>query len=134
MIRKITINIIWAALPILLLSCGKDSSPVLDPSLPPPLLYLPGNHATGQDTALDLSWTTVYEASDYDVQVAKDSVFSNVVSQDLHVTGTTAPVTQTVSGLLPAAVYYWHVRSRRTGRAVSAWTPCWTFKTVAATP
>jgi trimeric autotransporter adhesin len=134
MIRKIKINILWAVLPVLLLSCGMGSDPVLDHSLPPPLLYLPRNHATGQETTLDLSWTLVYQAVDYDIQVAKDSTFSNLIAQHLQIPGTTSPVTQSVSGLLPASVYYWHVRSRRTGRVVSEWTPVWTFKTIAATP
>jgi subtilisin-like proprotein convertase family protein len=67
-------------------------------------LVTPANLAVTQGTSLSLTWAADANASSYDVQLATDESFTNIVSA--------ATVTTTsfyVTGLLEATNYYWRV-------------------------
>jgi len=58
-------------------------------------------------SSLSASWTSVSSATSYDFQLASDSGFTNIISNQPNITGTST----TVSGLFPAT-YYGRVRSK----------------------
>ncbi len=67
-------------------------------------LVTPSNNATAQSTSLSLSWEAVTNALSYNVQVATDNAFSNIV-KSANVTATNYPAT----GLSQATDYFWRV-------------------------
>lgn len=67
----------------------------------------PANGATAQSTSLSLGWTADGNATQYDVEVATDAAFTNIIS-----TGTVSTNNYAVSGLLEATTYYWRVRPK----------------------
>jgi subtilisin-like proprotein convertase family protein len=70
----------------------------------PMALVSPANAATTQNTSLALSWNSNTNAQSYDVQLATDTAFTNVVQF-----GNTTATTFSVSGLLESTTYYWRV-------------------------
>ena len=71
-------------------------------------LGTPRNNATGVRTITDLTWTGVDGVDAYDVEVATDAGFSNVVAS-----GATSRTTFTLSSALNASTrYFWRVRAR----------------------
>jgi len=67
-------------------------------------LSTPANNATTQPLSVNLGWTAGANTTGYDIQVATDSGFTNIIS-----TGTVATTSYTVSGLSQATDYYWRV-------------------------
>lgn len=65
----------------------------------------PANMATGQNTSLTLTWSALSNAATYDVQVASDAGFTNIVSS-----GNVTVNTFTVAGLNQGTNYYWRVK------------------------
>jgi hypothetical protein len=97
-------------------SCASPSTPAV---------VSPANGATGVQFAAVLDWSDVTGAT-YDVQVATDTAFTNVVASS---TGLTAS-TWTVSPALNATTtYYWRVRSSNSCGGSSAWSSASAFTT-----
>lgn len=65
----------------------------------------PANNATAQSTSLTLGWPADANATNYDVEVATDAAFTNIISSANVTTNSYA-----LSGLLEATTYYWRVR------------------------
>jgi hypothetical protein len=95
-----------------------------------PTLVLPSNGATDQPVSLTLAWTQVSTAVSYHVQVATDIGFTSIVMQD----STVSDTQRVVSGLLNGTTYYWRVRAKNSGGAVSPWASYRSFTTIIAIP
>jgi len=90
----------------------------------PPSLVSPANGATNISTSPVLQWTSVPEATSYDVEVCTDSLCSLVV-RSANVTETTWQVSPALN---TATIYFWRARARN-ACGTSAWTPPWSFAT-----
>lgn len=94
-------------------------------SAPPAIVSLsqPANAATGVSTYPQYSWTGSLGA-DYDIEVATDSSFTNIVD---NASGLSGP--NHSGGLLQAqTTYYWRVRATN-NCGMSTWSPHFTFET-----
>lgn len=67
-------------------------------------LTSPADNAVGQGLSVNLTWAANANATNYDVQVATDNAFTNIISS-----GNTASTSYNVSGLNQAMDYYWRV-------------------------
>ncbi len=67
-------------------------------------LSTPANLATGQTTTLNLTWVADANATMYDIQVASDIAFTNIISS-----GTVTTTNYAVTGLAEGTNYYWKV-------------------------
>lgn len=70
-------------------------------------LTTPADQAVGQNTSVTLSWAANSNANAYDVQVATDNAFTNIINS-----GTSATNSYTVSGLSEATGYFWRVQPK----------------------
>ncbi len=95
-----------------------------------PTLASPTNNATGQPTALTLSWNSVSGALTYEVRVATAAGFGvATVSDQAGLTGVSA----TVAGLAGSTTYYWQVNATN-GAGTTAWSAAWSFTTTIGSP
>lgn len=76
-----------------------------------PSLASPAAGATGQALRPSLSWNAPSQAGTYEIQVATDVAFTNVVASASNLTGTSF---QPASDLSQATLHYWRVRSSNT--------------------
>ena len=90
-------------------------------------LSSPANGATGVAVAPALAWSAVSGASGYDIEVATDPDFLNVVAQATGLTGTSWTPSPSLN---PDTVYYWRVTANNTCGAGSM-SATWAFQTVA---
>jgi len=90
----------------------------------PPSLVSPANGATNISTRPVLQWTSVPEATSYDVEVCTDSLCSLMV-RSANVAETTWQVSPALN---TATIYFWRARARN-ACGTSAWTPPWYFAT-----
>ena len=67
-------------------------------------LSSPANNSIGQGVSLNLTWVADSNATSYDVQVATDLAFTNIISS-----GNSTTTSYAVSGLLEGTTYYWRV-------------------------
>ena len=74
-------------------------------------LSSPANSATGQSTQPTLTWTAATDALTYDVDVATDAGFTNVVHAVTGLKGLSYTVPTTLN---PTTAYYWRVTSDNT--------------------
>lgn len=74
------------------------------PNFAPVALTSPSNGAVTQPVALVLNWAADANATEYDVQIATDSAFANIITSATTVTNNYA-----VTGLSQATTYYWRV-------------------------
>ena len=88
-------------------SITKNVNFYLQLSLLPINLATPVNNAVTQNTTLNLTWIQEANASSYDIEIATDISFFNIINT-ANVTGTN----YTVSGLLSATDYFWRVRPK----------------------
>lgn len=86
-------------------------------------LTTPANAATGLSTSPILTWAANAAASSYDVQVATDAAFTNIIAST-NVTGTTASVT----GLNEITTYYWRVLPKNAG-CIGTFSSAFSFST-----
>ncbi len=95
------------------------------PSLSKPRLLSPKNRGTNISTTPSLTWSNVTGASTYEVQVATDSGFTNIVAS---MTGLTTPQWAVSPALSSGTTYFWHVMPVNAcgSGPVSA---TWSFKT-----
>ncbi|TDP58712.1 reprolysin-like metallopeptidase [Flavobacterium dankookense] len=68
------------------------------------VLVSPANNAIGQNVNLNLTWQTDLNATQYQVQVATDENFTNIVTS-----GTSSTTSFNVAGLAQATAYYWRI-------------------------
>jgi len=68
------------------------------------VLTTPADEAQGQGTTLNLGWEANANATFYDIQVASDEAFTNVIAS-----GTTNTTSFSVSGLAELTTYYWRI-------------------------
>jgi hypothetical protein len=90
----------------------------------PPSLVSPANGATNISTSPVLQWTSVPEATSYDVEVCTDSLCSLVV-RSANVAETHWQVSPALN---TAPIYLWRARARN-ACGTSAWTTPWYFAT-----
>ena len=111
--------------------CNKDTSPVnSNVSLKPPVLVQPANNAVDVAGNPILSWSQVTDATAYNCQVAKDSAFTVLVSNQPNLQNINLQLTK----LEITTTYYWRVNSS-IGKAVSAWaTSTFTTGTTSTVP
>lgn len=82
---------------------------VLNATLNAPTLSSPANAATGVNSNATLTWTSPGGAGiTYDVEVATDPAFTNIVSSATGVVGTS----YTATGLTSSTTYYWRVNAQ----------------------
>ena len=67
-------------------------------------LTSPANNSVAQPVSLNLAWVADSNATSYDVQVATDLAFTNIV-----VSGNSTTTNYTVSGLAEGTTYYWRI-------------------------
>ncbi len=90
-------------------------------------LSSPANGATGVVVAPSLTWSAVSGASSYDIEVATDPDFLDVVAQAAGLTGTSWTPSPSLN---PNTVYYWRVTANNTCGAGS-YSATWAFQTMA---
>ncbi len=79
-----------------------------------PALVAPRANVKSQAVALALTWNRADETATYDVQLARDAAYTNIVAST-----TTSATSFNVSGLAPNTKYYWRVRgTNRWGSSV----------------
>ncbi|HFA51197.1 MAG TPA: T9SS type A sorting domain-containing protein [Bacteroidetes bacterium] len=88
-------------------------------------LSSPANGATGVSQTPTLSWGAVAAADNYDVQLASDAGFTNLI---VNQTGVAATSYSVASGLTGNTTYYWRVRSAN-GCGTSAYSAAFSFTT-----
>lgn len=89
------------------------------------ILSAPANGATDQLFTPTLMWSTVASATDYDIEIATDQAFSNIIES-----GTTSNTSYTLTTSLSSFTdYYWRVKGRST--CDGAWSSSFHFKTIA---
>jgi photosystem II stability/assembly factor-like uncharacterized protein len=86
----------------------------------------PVNQAVGIDNSVvNLKWQPLTGASEYQWQVSDNPAFTGILTG---LSGTSDASTARVTGLDPAAKYYWRVRASKP--ALSRWSETWSFNTV----
>jgi uncharacterized delta-60 repeat protein len=93
-----------------------------------PILVSPANNATGLPVNLNLVWHKSTLAVNYRVQLATDSLFTNLVVNDSTLTDTIRAVT----GLANNTNYWWRVNAK-TAAGTSAYSTIWKFTTIVIT-
>lgn len=96
------------------------------PPLQAPELTNPSNGATNVSRSPSLMWEDVDEATSYNVQLALDNGFSNLIVDQSNVSNSFL----TVTGLDYETTYYWRVNSENS-ETVSEWSDVWSFTTMA---
>jgi murein DD-endopeptidase MepM/ murein hydrolase activator NlpD len=93
----------------------------VDP-LPGPALVAPGNGSNVDDTRPTFEWDPVSGTDYYQLRLAEDSSFTNVVRYNLGIHGTSWQLDN--QDLNPGDTYYWEVGS---ANPVGAWSEVWHF-------
>jgi hypothetical protein len=96
-----------------------------EPDFPsPPVLVSPQNGAVDESTYPILTWDDVQSAASYQLQVAADESFNNIVFDTPSVPNNYYQVGPLTLG----TQYFWRVKSRNTA-GVSDWSVVWNFRT-----
>ncbi|GEM_PF-567116 len=96
-----------------------------DATTPRAKLVSPSNGATELETSLTLSWESLSEISDYQVQVGTTSNFSDPL-----ISKTVSGTSHEISGLSKGLQYYWRVQATSDGISDN-WSSIWDFETKA---
>ncbi|RKH37702.1 endopeptidase, partial [Corallococcus llansteffanensis] len=91
-----------------------------------PSLSSPSSGATGVELLAALDWADVTGVAGYEVQVATDSAFTNVVRSANSLVASAWTVSP---GLTANTVYYWRVRALNSCGGTSSWTAASSFTT-----
>jgi hypothetical protein len=93
------------------------------------------NTVSGKSNAVALTWKRISKATIYDVKIALDSGFTEIVKSITTSSTTDDPVSVVVGpdtdnsvALSPGTTYYWRVRVNVAGPVKSAWSATRTFK------
>lgn len=90
------------------------------------VLTSPDSALTGASTSPELRWAALESTNQYQVQLATDEVFENIIRSEAGIEGTAYQI----SGLAANAEYFWRVRgSNITG--TGDWSEVWSFTTSA---
>lgn len=112
------------AVSVLLAGCDGHSPLVDEPVVAPeaPRLVSPGNGSDGVENAVELAWTADDTAETYELEVATDDAFSDVLLNiaDLRDSGFV------ITGLEVGREYSWRVRARNAA-GTSPWSAEFTF-------
>jgi hypothetical protein len=108
---------------------GRRSFTTFAATLSTPTLASPQNGASGVSIPSTLTWSTVTNATTYEVQISGAQDFSTVFIDDATLTSGS----KSASGLLYSTTYYWRVRAKSLS-GTSNWTDPWSFTTVVTTP
>ncbi|WP_159778749.1 reprolysin-like metallopeptidase, partial [Flavobacterium sp. 9AF] len=73
----------------------------------PVILATPANNANGVNTSINLVWNPSPAATSYDVQVATDNGFTNIISS-----GNVTTNSYTLNGLSQGTNYFWRVQAK----------------------
>jgi hypothetical protein len=92
-----------------------------------PATLSPANGSTGSSMNPVLSWTATAGTMTYRCQVAADSLFTQVATED----STLSTPQMQAKGLAANSTYWWRVQARNTAGA-SAYSPAWSFTTSSA--
>ncbi|PKL85416.1 MAG: hypothetical protein CVV22_08390, partial [Ignavibacteriae bacterium HGW-Ignavibacteriae-1] len=98
-----------------------------EPQLLPPVMTLPANNATDIVIDADLEWNSATGASSYDLQVASDASFNNIIENVNSLAATIYSLTN-----IPAdydSQYYWRLRSK-SATQTSDWSSGRNFTTI----
>ena len=90
-----------------------------------PTLNSPANNAVDQPATATLTWSTIANATAYDLQVSSTNDFSSLVAEKSSLSAATA----TVSWLVDNTTYFWRVRAKN-DVGTSDWTAPWSFTVV----
>ncbi|GAB1370191.1 hypothetical protein MASR1M45_02500 [Candidatus Kapaibacterium sp.] len=94
-----------------------------------PSLTTPTNNATGVATSPSFQWSSVNNATKYDLQVATSSSFTSPIINQINHTSTT----YNGSGLSNGTLYYWRVRAKN-DEQTGDWSSTNSFTTASAPP
>jgi hypothetical protein len=89
-----------------------------------PNLVSPVDNAVGVSISPNMRWHKVSHATHYTLQIASDSLFTDIISQDSLLTDTT----KTIIGLVVGAKCFWRVNATNTMGA-GAWSAVYNFTT-----
>ena len=99
-------------------------------SIPPtPVLASPTNGSTNELTNPTLTWNNAQGATSYNLQLALDSQFTNLVTNQSGLTSTTYNVPELTNG----TQYYWRVNAVNSS-GTSTWSESWSFTTTIPVP
>ncbi|MCX6153665.1 MAG: hypothetical protein NT007_05865 [Candidatus Kapabacteria bacterium] len=96
--------------------------------IPPPNLISPADGARGVKRKHDLVWNSVITATNYDYQVATDTLFSSIISTQTFIPDTTVNLT-----LQDYTQYFWRARAAA-GTAYGPWSKYRRYLTAVAPP
>ncbi len=102
---------------------GVDISGIL-----PPLLASPANNTYGVPTTPLFEWNATEGATNYNIQVATDANFLNIVIDQAGLEATSYQV-PAGSALLESNIYYWRVNGSDLEGNTSYWSRVWGFST-----
>lgn len=105
-------------------SCQKESNPINSVSLPTPTLVSPLDNSTNELVSPILIWNASNGASSYNLNIATDSGFTNIVIDKSKIKETSYNVT----GLNNSTFYYWRVQAINNSDK-SEWSEVWQFIT-----
>ena len=95
-----------------------------------PLLVSPKNDSMWVQQYSTFKWNNIPEASSYLVQIATDSLFTNIVLDYKNVTDSM----KQLDSLQPLTRYYWRVLATLNSPATSIWSQTWQFVTMPLLP
>lgn len=90
-----------------------------------PSLQVPSNGATDVPGTVNLEWTLLQGSATYEVQVATDAGFANIIATQNNVNG----LSYTANGLDPNTTYYWRVRAEPAICTDTDWADTYSFVT-----
>lgn len=91
----------------------------------PPILLYPPNGSSGITVTPTLYWSSVFQATDYRLQLSPDSLFNSSII-DTGITGTQFTI---ANGILNGSQkYYWRARAHNIG-GYGPWSSAWNFTT-----
>jgi predicted phage tail protein len=94
---------------------------VTSPSLAAPVLLGPAVNLLTKDTTVEMSWQSVAEAENYEIQISQTAKFADLVESSVQA-GTTY-----TSESLPDGRYYWRVRTLNSYDAPGSWSAVRSF-------